>query len=208
MINRPELKKQAKASLKNNWGYAIAAIVIYGAITAALSSTGIGGLFIGVFTLGYVAFFMAIIRGNKAKFVDLFCGFTDNFADSFVAGILISIFTFLWTLLFIIPGFVKAYSYSMTFYILKDNPGMSATEAITESRKMMDGHKWDLFVLHLSFLGWLILCALTFGILILYVEPYMRATEAAFYESIKPAPVVEEPVAEPAAEDAPKADAE
>ena len=90
MINRPELKKQAKASLKNNWGYAIAAIVIYGAITAALSSTGIGGLFVGIFTLGYVAFFMAIIRGNKAKIEDLFCGFTDNFADSFVAGILIS----------------------------------------------------------------------------------------------------------------------
>lgn len=201
MINRPELKKQAKASLKNNWGYAIAAIVIYGAITAALSSTGIGGLFVGIFTLGYVAFFMAIIRGNKAKIEDLFCGFTDNFADSFVAGILISIFTFLWTLLFIIPGIVKAYSYSMTFYILKDNPGMSATEAITESRKMMDGHKWDLFVLHLSFIGWLLLCMLTFGILILYVEPYMMATDAAFYESIKPVPEIkEEPVAEPAAE--------
>lgn len=185
MINRPELKKQAKASLKNNWGYAIAAIVIYGAITAALSSTGIGGLFVGIFTLGYVAFFMAIIRGNKAKIEDLFCGFTDNFADSFVAGILISIFTFLWTLLFIIPGIVKAYSYSMTFYILKDNPGMSATEAITESRKMMDGHKWQLFCLDLSFLGWYIVGALCLGVGVFFVAPYHQMARANFYEALK-----------------------
>ena len=202
MINRPELKKQAKASLQGNWGIAIAAIIIYGAITVALSYTGIGSLFVGVFTFGYAAFFMSLIRNRSAKIEDLFCGFSEHFADSFVAGILVGVFTFLWSLLFIIPGIVKAYSYSMTYYILKDNPGMSATEAITESRKLMDGHKWELFVLHLSFIGWLLLCMLTFGILLLYVEPYMMATDAAFYESIKPVPEIEaEPVAEePAAE--------
>ncbi len=197
MINRRDLKMQAKESLKGNWGMAIAAIIVYGAIAGALSATGVGSLFVGVFTVGYVAFFMLLIRTRTAKIEDLFCGFTENFVDSFVAGILISVFTALWTLLFIIPGIVKAYSYSQTYYILKDNPGMSATEAITESRRMMDGHKWDLFVLHLSFIGWGLLCVLTFGILLLYVEPYMQAANAAFYESIRPLPQpTEEPIAE------------
>ncbi len=202
MINRPELKKQAKEALKGNWGIAIVSMLLYGIIVGALSYTGIGGFFVGVFTVGYVAVFMMLIRGAKPEISDLFCGCTKNFAENFVAGLLISIFTFLWTLLFIIPGIVKAYSYSMTYYILNDNPGMSGKDAITESRKMMDGHKWELFVLHLSFIGWILLSMLTFGILVLYVEPYMMATDAAFYEKLKAEqnPVEAEPVAEAVAE--------
>ena len=73
----------------------------------------------------------------------------------------------------------------MSFYILADNPNMTASEAITASRAMMDGHKADLFVLHLSFIPWLLLCGITFGLAGLYVFPYMQATEAAFYDSIK-----------------------
>ena len=202
MINRPELKKQAKEALKGNWGIAIVSMLLYGIIVGALSYTGVGGLFVGVFTVGYVAVFMMLIRGQKPEISDLFCGCTSNFAENFVAGLLISIFTFLWALLFIIPGIVKAYSYSMTYYILRDNPGMSGKDAITESRKMMDGHKWELFVLHLSFIGWVLLSILTFGILLLYVEPYMQATDAAFYEKLKADqnPVEAEPVTEAAAE--------
>ena len=77
----------------------------------------------------------------------------------------------------------------MTYFILKDNPEMSATDAITESRKMMDGNKWRLFCLDFSFIGWILLSILTCGILIFVVEPYMLAARAAFYESIKGAPV-------------------
>ena len=199
MIKRPELKKQAKEALKGNWGIALLSMILYGIIVGVLSSIAIGGLFIGVFTAGYVAVFMALIRAQKADIGTLFSGCTSNFANNFIAGLLQSIFIALWSLLLVIPGLVKAYSYSMTFYILNDNPGMSGKDAITESRKMMAGHKWELFMLHLSFLGWMLLSCLTFGILLLYVAPYMSAAEAAFYEKLKAAaePAVEaEPVAE------------
>jgi uncharacterized membrane protein len=82
----------------------------------------------------------------------------------------------------------------MTPYILNDHPEMSASEAITESRKMMNGHKMEYFLLQLSFLGWIILSSLTWGILLLYVMPYMQATSAAFYEKLKEMPVIEDSV--------------
>lgn len=192
MIKRAELKSLAKQQLKGNWGTAICALLLYSVIVGALSATGVGSLFTGVLTAGYVAVFMAIIRDGKTNLETLFSGLTGNFVTNFVAGLLVSIFTALWTLLFIVPGIVKGLAYSMTFYVLRDNPNMSATEAITESRRIMDGHKGQLFVLYLSFIGWLLLSALTFGILLLYVTPYMDATVAAFYDAIKPAPAAEE----------------
>ena len=105
------------------------------------------------------------------------------------------LYTFLWSLLFIIPGIVKSYSYAMTPYILLDRPELSATDAIKESEKMMNGHKMELFILDLSFIGWILLSMLTCGILVLYVEPYMMATKSAFYLELNgpdPEPAVEE----------------
>lgn len=154
-----------------------------GAATGA--TIGIAALLIiGPMTVGYCAFNLSLVRGENLDISRLFSGF-GNFGTNFAAGLLMAIFTFLWSLLFFIPGIVKSYAYSMTPYILNDNPGMGPSEAITESRRMMNGHKWQLFVLHLSFLGWIILTALTCGILSIYVSPYMKATEAAFYEEIK-----------------------
>ena len=90
----------------------------------------------------------------------------------------------------------------MSFYIKADHPEYDWEKCITESRKMMDGHKMDLFIIHLSFIGWLLLCGLTFGILYLYVGPYMQATTAAFYEQLKAEknPVAAAPATEAAAE--------
>ena len=102
-----------------------------------------------------------------------------------LADILMSIFTFLWSLLLFIPGIVKAYSYSMTMYVLADHPEMSATDAIAESQRIMQGNKWRLFCLDLSFIGWLFLCALTLGILTLWIAPYQETARAEFYESIR-----------------------
>ena len=73
----------------------------------------------------------------------------------------------------------------MTSYILADHPEMTAQEAIDASRKMMDGHKMDLFVLQLSFFWWYLLCGITFGIAFLYVGPYVSAATAKFYDTIK-----------------------
>lgn len=91
----------------------------------------------------------------------------------------------LWTLLLVVPGIIKAFSYAMTPYILEDNPELSTTEAIHRSRLMMQGHKFDLFWLWLSFLGWFLVCLLTLGIGFLWLQPYVQTAEAAFYEEVK-----------------------
>ena len=89
-------------------------------------------------------------------------------------NILIAIFTFLWSLLFIIPGIVKAYSYAMTPYIVHDNPEMPVRECIRQSQRMMKGYKMKLFLLDLSFIGWILLGIFSFGIGLLWVLPYME----------------------------------
>lgn len=95
------------------------------------------------------------------------------------------IYLLLWTLLFVIPGIIKSYSYLMVPYILTDNPNMGADKAITLSRKMMDGNKADAFVLHLSFIGWYLLGALAFIIGMFFVNPYFYATEAQLYLALR-----------------------
>jgi len=137
----------------------------------------------GALKLGYRTFTMNIVDGNDAKFGDLFSKF-DMFAKGFVMQLLSDIYTFLWTLLFIIPGIIKAYSYSMAPYILAEHPEMTANESITASKELMRGNKWRLFCLQLSFIGWHILSSLTLGIGYLWLNPYIQVSEAAFYRQI------------------------
>lgn len=92
---------------------------------------------------------------------------------------------FLWSLLFFIPGIVKGYSYSMSVYILAENKGKSALECINESKKLTQGHKMELFLLDLSFIGWFLLGVLTLGIGFIWIEPYRQATIANAYQSLK-----------------------
>lgn len=87
--------------------------------------------------------------------------------------------------LLIIPGIVKSYSYALTPYILKDHPELKFNAAIEESMRMMNGYKMKLFLLDLSFIGWALLTILTFGIGVLFLEPYVSASRAAFYEDLK-----------------------
>lgn len=205
-MNRAELKKRAKQSLSGNWGAAILGCVIYMVVISFLSSIGIGAFVAGLIALGYIALHLAIIRGDTVSFDNCISAITENIGTKFVSTLLMSLFTFLWSLLFVIPGIVKSYSYAMTPYILLDRPELSATEAIKESERMMKGHKMELFILDLSFIGWILLTPLTCGILALYVEPYMMTTKAAFYLELKgPDPVeatsdehIEVPTEEPA----------
>lgn len=96
------------------------------------------------------------------------------------------LYTFLWSLLFVIPGIVKSYEYRMVPYLLGEYPGMDKDTAFAVSRQMMNGNKWNAFVLDLSFLGWQILNACTLGILgIFYVNPYMYQTDAALYLALR-----------------------
>ncbi|MCU5506971.1 hypothetical protein COA05_17815, partial [Bacillus thuringiensis] len=98
--------------------------------------------------------------------------------------IVVNIYIFLWFLLFIIPGIIKSFSYAMTYFIINDHPEYSINQAITESRRMMDGHKMEYFILCLSFIGWFILSCITLGIGFLWLIPYFYTTSAAFYEEI------------------------
>lgn len=117
----------------------------------------------------------------------------------YCAQLLMSIFIMLWTFLFIIPGIIASYSYTQTFYIMLDHPDMTPMEAIRASKQMMRGHKAEYFVLQLSFLGWALLTGFTFGLLEIWLEPYMQVTFANYYNALinwrKPEPV--SPEAEP-----------
>ena len=98
---------------------------------------------------------------------------------------LMGVFIALWSMLLIIPGIIKTFSYAMTPYILDEHPELSANDAIDRSRAMMKGHKFDLFWLLLSFIGWGILCVFTLGIGFLWLTPYMQTSMAVFYEDLK-----------------------
>lgn len=181
---------------------AVAALVIWLIITIIIGGAG---------KLGYAKFNLNLVDNKNASVKDLFSQF-HRLGDGFCMNFLTGLYLLLWTLLFIIPGLIKTYSYAMTPYILSENPGMSATEAIIKSRRIMDGNKWRLFCLGFSFIGWGLLCAtpvLTAGYFMalnfymeplkllwliplsiplsvgyLFLKPYQEAAWAAFYREI------------------------
>lgn len=134
----------------------------------------------GVIQLGYTQFLLK--QYNRANFEvkDLFSQF-ERFGQAFFQRFLRILYTSLWSLLFIIPGIVKSYAYAMTPFIMAKNPEMTASEAITASKEMMDGHKGELFTLDLTFIGWDLLCLLTLNIGHLWLNPYKNAAYAVFY---------------------------
>lgn len=137
----------------------------------------------GPVMLGYNRFKLHRLDGQEAKFSDLFSCF-DRFLDGLWMRIRTFLQVFAWSLLFIIPGIVAAYRYAMVPYLMADHPEMTVAQAFDRSKAMMKGHKGDLFLLHLSFIGWLLLGALTLGIGDLVVAPYMQFAEGAFYRNL------------------------
>ncbi len=112
----------------------------------------------GAGKLGYAIFNLKLVDGRQPVFRDLFSQF-HRLGDGFCMNLLIGLYTVLWSLLFIIPGIIKSFSYAMTPYILAEHPELTPNEAITESRRIMHGNKWRLFCLQISFIGWALLCA-------------------------------------------------
>lgn len=137
----------------------------------------------GPIMLGYNRFKLHRLDGEEAVFGDLFSCF-DRFLDGLWMRIRTILQVLAWSLLLIIPGIVAAYRYAMVPYLMADHPGMSVAEAFNRSKAMMYGHKGELFLLHLSFIGWLLLSALTLGIAGLVVSPYMQFAETAFYRNL------------------------
>lgn len=215
-VTRKELKDNAKQSLRGNWGWAIIVFLITAIIVGIFTGAGhwldetyinydgtnifyqfaspIGSilLWIGSFIgLSRNIAFLELRDDQKEEkpYMAAFSVFTENrFGPELINFVLVSIFTFLWTWLLIIPGIIKAYSYSMTPYIVKDmvasGKQVSATYGINASKELMKGHKMALFIFDLSFLGWNILAAITCGIGYLWVTPYYQTAKANFYRHI------------------------
>lgn len=133
----------------------------------------------------YSVFFLNICRGSKPYYSELFNGFRTGYVKYTGTLFLVWLYSFLWTLLFVIPGVVKSYSYSMTSFVMKDNPELKYNAAIDESMRLMQGHKMQLFLLDLSMIGWAILSCLTLGVGFFFLCPYNQTAHAAFYEDLK-----------------------
>ena len=137
----------------------------------------------GTLELGYCQFLLKQHDKQNPEFNDLFSQF-HRFGTGFAQQFLRGLYTFFWSLLLIVPGIVAAYRYAMTPYILTDHPELTASEAIERSKRMMDGHKGELFVLDLTFIGWRILASICANLGHLFVNPYQSAARAAFYREL------------------------
>ncbi len=166
-------------------GAILVGVIVVVLLFACLVALAINIFFSNVVAVGLRGWFLRFMRGENASVGELFASFR-IYRPVMVTKLLTGVYTFLWSLLFVIPGIVKGYAYSMADYIIYENPNLSADRAIQMSCQMTRGHKGDLFVLDLSWLGWQILSGITLGILgIVYVNPYMYAAHAAAYEYLK-----------------------
>ncbi|WML44813.1 DUF975 family protein [Neobacillus sp. PS3-40] len=214
-----DIKREARASLKSRWGFAILlSIISFGVYTiipliieilfsgnlstwynqegAPANAQFISWLFtIALYPImyGFNITFLEIIRKEPVKFKNVFQGFdATKYFKILGAFILTSVYTFLWFLLFMIPAIIKSISYSQVYFVLKDNPDLSPRAAITKSRQLMKGNKWKYFLLTLSFIGWTFLSILTVFIGFIWLVPYMTASLAAFYDSLEKSNEVKE----------------
>lgn len=188
-MTRTELKNEAKEQIKGKIGILFLIFLIIAIIGVGSSFVPIVGWFATIIIMPAFNISLCMIFLNLAKREDISVG--DVFKGFNITGkavwlyIITNFFVFLWSLLLIIPGIIKTFSYSMAPFILADNPNLTSSEALSESIRIMDGHKFDLFVLQLSFFLWYILGAITFGIAYVYVVPYYEATMVNFYNEIK-----------------------
>lgn len=134
----------------------------------------------GAVELGEKTFYLRLITGAEARFDALFGRF-HILLKALLLRLYMGLFIFLWSLLLFIPGIIAAYRYAMAPYIMAENPDIGVVEAVNRSKAMMQGNKALLFWLHLSFIGWILLCVLSLGIGSLWLAPYMKASETAFY---------------------------
>lgn len=204
MTSIRQLKKQAKEILKDhkNLSAAVAAICIYPTALINYSSKNLVSLFwrhedlilftssiaifiIGsAFSVGLAKYTLEIVKSNKSEINTFFSSFEDIFRV-FMLSLLKTVFIFLWSLLFVIPGIIAAYRYSMADFILAEDPDITPLKAISLSKEMMRGKKLKFFDLNCSFIGWFLLSIITFGLSGLYSIPYERLSATYFYIDVK-----------------------
>lgn len=201
MKTNQEYKNAALALLRGNWSPAVVVTIVFLVVSAVCSGPSSAA---DSFTFVYfvamalailvqlpmgAAFYASFQKLNDSADYNLlgnmFTAFKENYSRYLGAMLLTNVYIVLWALLLIIPGIIKAFSYAMTPFILNDYPELTANQAIDLSSKMMKGHKFDLFWLMLSFLGWVLLGLLTLGIGYLWLVPYMYTSLAGFYNDVK-----------------------
>ena len=145
------------------------------------------GLLGGLINFVLAKYFIERVRNNSfpAKFPAINWDIKFTILDNVILGVIQSLLIALGIVLFIVPGIILACSYSMVYFIKCDNPEISAFDALSLSKRMMDGHKMEYFRLQLSFIGWYILGFLCFGIGAFWASAYNQAANAAFYEEIR-----------------------
>lgn len=207
LFNRPAIKAEARNFIREDtrWGkMMLATVFVYllgngfrlilrlpnfyngdYAETSWSSSSTILTILLLPFTVAIAGYYLNHIRGFNPEWKSLYKEGFDHYGKYLGTGFLVNLFVSLWSLLLIIPGIVMGIAYSQAKYVIHDNPRLKATEAIEISKRMTNGYKGDLFVLYLSFIGWYFLCGCTFGILCIYVIPYVETTCAMYYENLK-----------------------
>lgn len=195
-IDRVQIKENSKTLLGNNlfgktWLMALVVCLIQSAILSLCSQVPyvgfVGNLVLtGPLSMGLSLVFMKLVRNHpEIELGDVFFSFSQRFSKDLILGLMITVFTLLWSLLFVIPGIIKSYAYSMAYYISLDHPDWGWKECIDESIRITEGHKGELFVLDLSFIGWYIVGSLCLGVGALWVSPYHMTAQAHYYEALK-----------------------
>ncbi|KGI60632.1 DUF975 family protein [Prevotella sp. S7 MS 2] len=191
-------RNRALASLENNWGKAVIVTIVvllisllfqggiqiafsFGGKLSKLTSNIFAALILIPISWAFNVFFLRMLRGENLGVKNLFDGFSD-YGRILLAIVLKNVYIFLWTLLLIVPGIYKSFSYALTEFVLLDHPEMNGEQAIKESMRLMDGRKMALFLLLLSFIGWLILSFITLGLGFIFLFPYVQTAMAHFYE--------------------------
>lgn len=198
-MNTAELKANAKEQLRGKWAVAIATVLVanilidsdvmykvsekFGLIGLSISCSLISLFLGGVISVGLCKFLLDMTtKREEPRFETLFSQF-NIYLKTLGLNILITLSVCIGTILFIVSGIIVGLMFSQSYYILSEDPSKSITQCIKESVDMMNGHKWDLFYLELTFIGWWLLTAITVGIAGLWVAPYVKVTETNFYLS-------------------------
>ena len=192
MLENIELRAKAREHLgggifQTMWLLTLVAIFVCDTIVIAGGYLILGAIIlVGPMEYGLCRVLIATARGKKdVNFMSLFDAFKEDFGNVVLLGFLKELFTFLWSLLLIVPGIVKYYAYSMSTFIQQDAEDKTWKTCLDKSISMTYGYKWKLFCLDLSFIGWYIVGLLCLGVGVFFVEPYHEQARAEFYEELK-----------------------
>lgn len=199
-MNRIEIKEKAKVLVKENFksfwqGYLIILAIsllcnftiellldkgsmLYNCFTLVVS------FFTSTLSVGFTYYVLKMVREEEVEREDLF-KFMGNILPIAAISILMMVFVLLGMVLFIIPGIIVALGYAMVFYLYVENQEYTPMDYLSQSRELMKGYKWDYFVFELSFLGWILLGVITFGIGLIWVIPYVTISQTIYYDELK-----------------------